>query len=222
MELDVERRPSGSKEGQISGVLKDPLEVDRTMSVLEGPALVGRSSAKALNGARAHRGLPDIDCGKPDGDDFGFQMGSSPPAPNHAKIIDEALMEEASKYIGRDGVIVITDGGSEWGCVSEAVGVAVLGPLRVILADRREAEVSGLSGKANGAIEEVIRGYFRKGYTRGMLMEGFEGEILILLKIMRERKLQKGKLDGGGEGGWGVVVASLDEDSFAFMECKRS
>ena len=79
-------------------------------------------------------------------------------------------------------------------------------------------------------------------------MEGFEGEILILLKIMRERKLQKGKLDGrkrknwsrqierelkklkctvnyfrgGGEGGWGVVVASLDEDSFAFMECKRS
>ena len=96
----MERRPNGSKEGQISGVLKDPLEVDRTMSVLEGPALVGRSSAKALNGARAHRGLPDIDCGKPDGDDFGFQMGSSPPAPNHAKIIDEALMEEASKYIG--------------------------------------------------------------------------------------------------------------------------
>ena len=30
----------------------------------------------------------------------------------------------------------------------------------------------------------------------GMLTEGFEGEILILLKIMRERKLQKGKLDG--------------------------
>ena len=27
-------------------------------------------------------------------------------------------------------------------------------------------------------------------------MEGFEGEILFLLKRMKERKLQKGKLDG--------------------------
>ena len=45
----------------------------------------------------------------------------------------------------------------------------------MILADRREAEVSGLSGKANGAIEEVIRGYFRKGYTRGCGGEGRSG-----------------------------------------------
>ena len=42
-----------------------------------------------------------------------------------------------------------------------------------------------------------------------------------------ERELKKLKCTvnyfrGGGEGGWGVVVASLDEDSFAFMECKRS
>ena len=57
---------------------------------------------------------------------------------------------------GQDGAIVTTNGGSERGCVSEAVGVAGLGPLRVILADRREAEVSGLSSKAQGAVEEMI------------------------------------------------------------------
>ena len=71
-------------------------------------------------------------------------MGLHPSTPNHAKIIDEALLEEASRYIdyypcslfslgkrdfsssstpsGRDGAIVTTDEGSEQGCVSEVVG----------------------------------------------------------------------------------------------------
>ena len=57
---------------------------------------------------------------------------------------------------GQDGAIVTTNGGSERGCVSEAVGVAGWGPLRVILVDRREAKISHLSGKAQGAVEEVI------------------------------------------------------------------
>ncbi|RVW89588.1 hypothetical protein CK203_036425 [Vitis vinifera] len=57
---------------------------------------------------------------------------------------------------GQDGAIVTTDGGSEQGVFSEAVGVAGWGPLRVILVDRREAKISHLSGKAQGAVEEVI------------------------------------------------------------------
>ena len=127
---------------------------------------------------RARKGLQDADCRRPNGDDFGIQMGSPPLMPNHAKITDEALLEEASRYTdyppcslfslgkldssssstpsGQDGAIITTDGGFERGCVSEAVGVAGWGPLRVILVDRREAKISHLSGKAQGAIEEVI------------------------------------------------------------------
>ena len=79
-----------------------------------------------------------------------------------------------------------------------------------------------------------------------MPTEGFEREIMFLLKRMKEKKLQKGKkgkLDGrkkrklesskferelrnlewtvnyigGGEGG--AVLLSLDEDSTIFLEC---
>ena len=97
-------------------------------------------------------------------------MGLHPSTPNHAKIIDEALLEEASRYIdyypcslfslgkrdfsssstpsGQDGAIVTSNGGSERGCVSKAIGVAGLSPLKVILADEREAEVFGLLGRA--------------------------------------------------------------------------
>ena len=71
----------------------------------------------------------------------------------------------------------------------------------------------------------------------GMLTKGFKGEILFLLKRMKERKLQKGKLDGrkmkklesskferelrklewtvnylGGGGEGGGVLAGLNED----------
>ena len=185
MELDVERRPNCSEEGQTSGASKDPLEVGRPMSeFLKGPTMVGQSSAKALKGARARGGLRDPNCGRPDGDDFGIQMGSPPPVPNHAEITDEALLEEASRYTdyppcslfslgkldffssstpsGQDGAIVTTDGGSERGCVSKAVEVAGLGPLRVILADKREAEISRLSGKAQGAVEEVTEDVSKK------------------------------------------------------------
>ena len=80
-----------------------------------------------------------------------------------------------------------------------------------------------------------------------MPTEGFEGEILFFLKRMKERKLQKGKLNsrkrrklesskferelrklewtvnylgGRGEGGGGVRAA-LNEAPFAYLECKR-
>ena len=81
-----------------------------------------------------------------------------------------------------------------------------------------------------------------------MPTEGFEGEILFLLRRMKEMKVQKGKkwklkgrkkrkmesskfkrelrkLEwtvnclGGGEGGEGVVLLSLDEDSSTFLNC---
>ena len=64
---------------------------------LKDPTLVGRSSVKALKGVRARGGLREANYGRPDEDDFGIQMGLPPPAPNHAEIIDEALIEEASK-----------------------------------------------------------------------------------------------------------------------------
>ena len=170
-------------------------------------------------------------------------MGSPPPTPNHAEITDEALLEEAFRYTdyhlcslfslgkrdfsssstpsGWDGAIVTSDGGSKRGRVSEAVGVAGLGPLRVILVDGREAEVSGLSSKAQGAVEEMIEDVSERAIQEvveerdeagdpswyssclakfscclGMPTERFEWEILILLKRMKERKDQEGKLDG--------------------------
>ena len=234
MELDVVRRPN--KEGQASAALKDLLEVGRpTSESLKGPTLVGRPTAEVLNGAKACGGLHDTDCGKPDEDVFGIQMGSSPLAPNLTEITDEALMEEASRYTnhpcslfslgkqdfssssnfsGQEGVIIITDGESERGCGSEAVSGADLGPIRVILADGRETEVFGLSGKANGVVEEVIEDVSEKAFQEvveerddvgescwyssclakfsrclGMPTKSFKWEILFLLKRMKERKL---------------------------------
>ena len=234
-----------------------------------------------------------MDCGKPDGDVLGIQLGSSPPTLNLIELTDEALMEEASKdttsypralfLLGkwdfssfsilsrRDGVIVATDGSRGRDCSLKTVGGADLDPLRMILADGREAEVSGFSGMANEAVEEEIKDVSERAFQEvmeegneagepcwqssclakfsrclGMPTEGFEGEILFLLKRMKERKLQKGKLDGrkkkklesskferelrklewtvnyiGGGGEGGIVFSGLDEDLYAFLECKR-
>ncbi|RVW28780.1 hypothetical protein CK203_089250 [Vitis vinifera] len=88
---------------------------------------------------------------------FGSQLGSSSQALNLTVITDEALMEEASSG-------------------SEAVGGVVLGPLRIILADGREAEVSDLAGREFRAFEEGVRGGFGKGFPRGCGGEGKKGE----------------------------------------------
>ena len=145
-----------------------------------------------------------------------------------------------------------------------------MGPLRMILVDEREAEVSDLVGREFGSSEEASKGVsgmfsqeneeerVEEGelcwhssslakFSRylGMPIEGFEGEILLLLKRMKERKLQKGKLNGrkrkklesskferelrklewtvnyleGGEGEGGGVC--LNEAPTAYLECKR-
>ena len=90
--------------------------------------------------------------------------------PKTRMLTDEALMEEASRYIGSlsrpffslgkrvlssssslsglDGLFDATEGGCNRGCGSEIARGLELGPLRMILADGREAEVSGVSGLA--------------------------------------------------------------------------
>ena len=64
-----------------------------------------------------------------------------------------------------------------------------------------------------------------------MSTEGFEGEILFLLRRMKERKVQKGKLEGRKKRKlesskferelrkleW--IALSLDEDTSSFLEC---
>ncbi|KAL6327366.1 hypothetical protein AAG906_018968 [Vitis piasezkii] len=110
----------------------------------------------------------------------------------------------------------------------------------MILADGREAEVSGFSGMANEAVEEEIKDVSERAFQE-VMEEG--NEILFLLKRMKERKLQKGKLDGrkkkklesskferelrklewtvnyiGGGGEGGIVFSGLDEDLYAFLE----
>ena len=126
-----------------------------------------------------------------------------------------------STLSGLDGAIVTTGGGSDWGYVSEVNRLAVLDPLRVILADGREADGFGFLCKDLGAGEEVIDDLLERAiqevlekeeeagtirwsssclakFSRciGMPTKGFEGEILTLLNRMKERKDQKGKLDG--------------------------
>ena len=177
------------------------------------------------------------------GEKFGSKLGSLHPAFNLTVITDEALMEEAFRYFDRFSCFLFSLGKREislsstpfgWdgkgvaiarvfdrGSGSEAVGGAVMGPLRMILADGREVKVSDLEGRESGTFEEALEGVSERvsqkdkeerdeegelcehssslakfSHYLGMLTEGFEGEILFLLKRMKERKLQKGKLDG--------------------------
>ena len=62
--------------------------------------MVGQPTFEDSFGARARRGCQDVVCGCLDRVYFGFQQGSSSPAPNTKELTDEALMEEASRYIG--------------------------------------------------------------------------------------------------------------------------
>ena len=118
--------------------------------------------------------------GEQEGDLFGSQLRSLPPAVNLSKITDEALLEEASRYSdqiphslfslgkweislsstpsGWDGEGVAIARVSDRGRGSEAVGGVVMHPLRMILADGREAEVSDLAEKESGTVEEVSEG----------------------------------------------------------------
>ena len=127
----------------------------------------------------------------------------------------------SSTPFGRDRKGVAIARVSDQGSGSKAVRGTVMGPLRMILADGREVKVSDLEGRESGTFEEALEGVSERvsqkdeeerdeegelcwhssslaKFSRylGMPMEGFEGEILFLLKRMKERKLQKGKLKG--------------------------
>ena len=180
-------------------------------------------------------------------------------------------LSSSSSFLGLDRTLVTIGRGSDRGCVSKEVVLLVMDLLRVILADGRETEGSGFSTKELGVVEEALEDSLERttqedleegeetgthswsssclakfSHCIGMLMEGFEGEILTLLKMMKERKDHKGKLDDrkrkklessrferelrklectvnyigeGGEGG--ATLPGLDEDSNAFLECKR-
>ena len=143
------------------------MEVGRpTLDSTKGPVEVGRPTVKDSSGVRAYGGCRAVVCGCPEGVNFDFQQGSSPPAPNTKVLTDEALMEEASRYtvslsraffsLGkrnfssssslsrRDGMLVATDGDCGRDCRSEIVGGVDLGPLRMIMVYGREAEVLGV------------------------------------------------------------------------------
>ncbi|RVW67644.1 hypothetical protein CK203_063068 [Vitis vinifera] len=131
---------------------------------------------------------------------------------------DISLFSTPSGWDGEGAVMVRV---SDRGTASDDGGGAVMDPLRVILADGREEVVSNLVGRGSGNTEELSVGALERAsqedeeergkegdlcwqssslakFSRylGMPTEGFEGEILFLLKRMKERKLQKGKLDG--------------------------
>ena len=132
-----------------------------------------------LKRVRASDGSLYVD-GEQEGDLFGSQLRSLPPAINLSKITDEALLEEASRHSdqiphslfslgkweislsstpsGWDGEGVAIARVSDRGRGSEAVGGAVMRPLRMILADGREAEVLDLAEKESRTVEEVLEG----------------------------------------------------------------
>ena len=217
--------------------LKSCLEVGRpTLDSPKGPVMVGRPIVEDTYGARARGGCREEVCGCPNRADFGLHQDLSPLTPNTKVLTDEALMEEASRYIGShsrsffslekrvfsyssflsglDRLFVATDGGCSRGCSSKIVGGIELGPLRMILVDGREVEVSGLLRLANETTEEKMENVLDRApheimeegnevgelswqssclakFSRclGMPMECFEVEILFMLKRMKEMKV---------------------------------
>ncbi|RVW84525.1 hypothetical protein CK203_041271 [Vitis vinifera] len=135
--------------------------------------------------------------GEQEGDLFGSKLGSPRPAVNLSEITDEALLEKASRYsdqtyspflsLGKrdislfstpfgwdvEGVVMVR--ASDRGTASDDGGGAVMDPLRMILADGREAEVSNLVGRESGNTEELLVGGFGKSLPRGRGGEGQRG-----------------------------------------------
>ncbi|RVX06590.1 hypothetical protein CK203_029612 [Vitis vinifera] len=112
----------------------------------------------------------------------------------------------------------------------------------MILADGREAEVSGFSGMANEAVEEEIKDVSERAFQE-VMEEGNEGRDFIFVEKNEREEITEGKLDGrkkkklesskferelrklewtvnyiGGGGEGGIVFSGLDEDLYAFLE----
>ncbi|KAL6326369.1 hypothetical protein AAG906_007874 [Vitis piasezkii] len=215
LEMNVERRPN--EEGLFDAALKNLLEV-------------GRSDSKVLFGARACRGCHDVDCGRPDGDVLGIQLGSSPPALNLTELTDEALMEEASKDTTSYPRALFLLG--KWDFSSSSI------------LSRRDGVIDDFGGwkggrglwffgMANEAVEEEIKDVSERAFQEVMeegneagepswhpgKLDGRKKKKLESSKFERElRKLEwtMNYIGGGGEDG--IVFSGLDEDLYTFLE----
>ncbi|RVW43419.1 putative mitochondrial protein [Vitis vinifera] len=179
-------------------------------------------------GARAREACRKEADGWTDGVLVGASQGSSFPDCNFKELTDEALKEEAARYtssctrdvfsFGERALYSSSSSRSGWGGMlvdpveGSDVGGIDMDPLRMIMADGREAKVLGSPGMVLGTVgkeaEKVVgwditeeRGeqcwqsscLARFSRCLEMPTEGFEGEIPLLLKRMKERKFQKGK-----------------------------
>ena len=122
-------------------------------------------------GVRAREACREEAYGWLDGVLVGAFQGSSFPGCNFKELTDEALKEEAARYTsscprdvfsfgervlyssssrsGWDGMIVDPVGGSDFGGIG-------MDPLRMIMADGREAEVLGSPGMALGTVGKEV------------------------------------------------------------------
>ena len=229
MEVDLGRRPA--EEGQVTEGHKELMEMGRPKSPpYKDPEVV---TDRPIEARAPDRGLGVS--GELEGEMIGSQMGLRSPAVNLTEFTNEALLEEASRYSdqssrslsflgkremslsstpsGRDGESVAMAGVFNQSSCSDEVGGAIMGPLRMIWADGREAEVLEIAGREAGVFGEKSEGVTDRTihedmereeeeepcwqssslakFSRyiGMPTEGFEGEILLLLKRMKERKI---------------------------------
>ncbi|RVW58237.1 LINE-1 reverse transcriptase-like [Vitis vinifera] len=199
-----------AEEGQVTEGHKELMEMGRPKSLpYKGPEVVMERSIEAR---APDRGLGVS--GELEREMIGSQMGSRSPAVNLTEFTNEALLEDPN------GESVAMAGVFNQSSSSNEVGGAVMGPLRMIWADEREAEVLEMAGREAGVFGEKSEGVTDRilhedmeereeegepcwqssslaKFSRyiGMPTEGFEREILLLLKRMKERKIQKGKLD---------------------------
>ncbi|RVW15898.1 hypothetical protein CK203_073126 [Vitis vinifera] len=237
MGVDLGQRPAGK--GQVTEGQDDLMGMGRPMSSLY------KETETELARSREAR-APDREMGgsgELEGEMIASQMGSRSPAINITEFTNEALREEASRHsdqfyrslslLGkrektlsstpsvRRGESVAMAGVINHSSSSDEVGGEVMGPLRMIWADGREAEVleitameAGVFGeKSEGVTDRTIHEDMEERekeeepcwqssslakFSRyiGMPTEGFEGEILLLLKRMKEKRIQKGQVDG--------------------------
>ena len=182
-------------EGQ--GIKKSEEMGRPNLKLSKGQVGEGRPILKIAKGVRAPDGRRS-GSGEQEGDLFGSKLGSPRPTINLLEITDEALLEEASRYSdqtsspflslgkrdislfstpsGWDGEGVVMARASDRGTVSDDEGRAVMDPLRMILVDGREAEVSNLVGRESrntevlsvGVLENPPMRTRRRGAKRGI------------------------------------------------------
>ncbi|RVW28386.1 hypothetical protein CK203_109067 [Vitis vinifera] len=153
-------------------------------------------------GVRVREACREEAYGWPDGVMVGALQGSSPPGFNFKELTDEVLKEEAARH----GPSKDDYGGWKGGQGPRVAGMA-LGTV-----GKEVEKVVGRDNQENmEEINEVGEPCWQSSclarFSRclGMPTEGFEGEILLLLKRMKERKLQKGNkgnLDGRKKRKW--------------------